>query len=138
MGLKRDTRKQKIIDQLRLMPNQTVACRRAGVSTATYYRWLKDDAGFENSCHEALSEGVLFVNDLAESKVIEGIKAGIPIFIMAWLNNHHPSYGNERKRRQRDDEGEYKLKYEKLMAAKERWYSDFLDKPDEYLPADEK
>jgi len=97
MRRKQDTLKLKLIEQLRQMPIVQMACSRAGVPRPTYYRWRKEDAQFRADCDDALKDGVGLINDLAESKVIAGISEGKPVFVMAWLNNRHPSYTRPRR-----------------------------------------
>jgi hypothetical protein len=84
--------KKRIVDQLREMPIVEVACRRAGVARATYYRWLKKDAEFAKLCHEALEHSTSAVSDIAEAKLISAIQEGNMTAISFWLRNHHNSY----------------------------------------------
>ena len=51
-----------------------IASEKSGVGRATYYRWRKDDKEFAKSTDEALLEGSLLVNDMAESKLISAIR----------------------------------------------------------------
>lgn len=92
MGIKQIEGKKKIIEELRQYPIVAVVCQRARISTATYYRWRKIDPDFAYAADEALAEGVMVINDLAESKLIKGINEEIPMMIMYWLNNRHPNY----------------------------------------------
>jgi len=41
---------------------------------------------------EALLDGQLLVNDLAESQLISAIKDRNMSAVMSWLKHHHPSY----------------------------------------------
>lgn len=84
--------KKLLLENLRKIPIVQIACKKSGVSRATYYRWLEKDEGFRNESQQALYEGTLMVNDLAESKVIESIQSGDMRASMYWLNNHHKSY----------------------------------------------
>lgn len=84
--------KKLLLENLKKIPIVQIACKKSGVSRATYYRWLEKDERFRNESQQALYEGTLMVNDLAESKVIESIQSGDMRASMYWLNNHHKSY----------------------------------------------
>lgn len=96
---RQDRRKRRLLESLAQMPIVEYACRRAGIGRSTYYRWLKEDSVFAEQAAELLAQGIDLVNDLAESKVVEGIKAGDKQMIMYWLNNRHPVYRNYRLER---------------------------------------
>jgi hypothetical protein len=52
--------------------NISEACKAANITRRTYYDWMQDDEEFKQSVNE-IQEGLL---DLAESKLLENIKAG--------------------------------------------------------------
>lgn len=89
-----DTKKSKseVLKHLVSTPVVQVACKKAGVSRATYYRWCKSDKSFKKEAEEALREGIGLINDLAESKLITNISEQNMTAIIYWLKNHHPSY----------------------------------------------
>jgi len=90
---KRQTKtKELIIEQLRKTPIVQIACEKAGVGRATYYRWRKEDKEFVKLADEALLEGSLLVNDMAESQLISAIRDQNLGAIVFWLKHHHPSY----------------------------------------------
>lgn len=84
--------KENLIEQLRTIPVIQVACQKAGVGRATYYRWRGEDEDFKKRADEALNEGTFFINDLAESKLISAIKDGNMTAIIYWLKSHNPAY----------------------------------------------
>jgi hypothetical protein len=90
------TREQKIkfIEVLREMPIIEVVCKRTNISRATYYRWRKEDSIFTNQANEALNQGSLLINDLAESQLISAIKDKNLPAIVFWLKHHHTTYGD--------------------------------------------
>lgn len=49
--------KELIIQQLTKTPIVEVACKKVGVSRASYYRWLKDDPEFKEESEKALMDG---------------------------------------------------------------------------------
>jgi hypothetical protein len=48
------TSKTKLLAELKLTPIIQVACKKANIGRATYYRWRKEDLGFAASADEAL------------------------------------------------------------------------------------
>lgn len=81
-----------LLEQLRKTPIVQIACEKLGISRMTFYRWKKENADFAQKVEEALLEGCLMVNDLAESQLIGAIKDRNMSAIVTWLKHHHPSY----------------------------------------------
>jgi hypothetical protein len=92
---RQDAEKTALIEQLRRTPIVQVACEKAGIGRASYYRWRKDDEDFAKACDEAMREGVELVSDLAESKLINGIKEQNHGAISFWLRHRHPAYAEK-------------------------------------------
>lgn len=84
--------KDHMVKQLQDMPIVEVACRRAGIPRATYYRWLKNDANFAEKCRAALEHSTQAVSDIAEAKLIGAIQEGNMSAISFWLRHHHKAY----------------------------------------------
>jgi hypothetical protein len=82
----------KVLEELCKYPIIQIACQRAGVSRATYYRWVRDDPAFARSAEDALSAGRDVINDSAESKLIGSIKDGAMTAIRFWLVHNHERY----------------------------------------------
>lgn len=120
MGLRRDTKKKKIIEELRLNPIVTVVCKRINVSTASYYRWRIEDYNFAKAADIAQEQGACIVNDAIESKLISLAMEGNPILIMYWLNNRHRNYYLQRAPHPPSH-------IEQLEAALEEKYNQFED-----------
>ncbi len=91
--IRQGNEKRLLIQKLKEMPIIQVACHKAGVARATFYRWKHEDLAFSKACDEAMREGVEFVNDLSESQVVTLIKKERMPAITLWLKNHHPTYG---------------------------------------------
>jgi len=85
-------RKGKLLSELEKMPIVSVACKKAGISRATFYRWCKDNEQFSAKAQNAIDKGVVLINDLAENKLVKGIEDGDFGSIRYWLNNRHPAY----------------------------------------------
>lgn len=81
-----------IIEQLKKTPIVQVACEKINVGRSTYYRWRKEDAEFAQQSDQALLDGSLLVNDMAESQLMSAIKDKNMTAIIFWLKHHHPAY----------------------------------------------
>lgn len=86
------TDKQLLLEQLRKTPIVEIACSKAEVGRSSYYRWRKEDLQFAKDADEALRDGSLLMNDLAEGYLVSAIKDKNVSAITLWLRSHHPSY----------------------------------------------
>ena len=87
--------KEELLEQLKKRPIVQIACEKAGIGRATYYRWRKEDKEFAEKADQALQEGSLLVNDMAESQLMSAIRDKNLTAIIFWLKNHHPSYATK-------------------------------------------
>lgn len=83
--------KQQLLELLREIPSITVACKRAGISRATCYRWMQD-FGFKKKADEALSAGRIQTNDGIESILIKKAMSGDMPAIKYWLMHNDLRY----------------------------------------------
>jgi ACT domain-containing protein len=81
-----------LLEMLKKIPIAIYACEKTGIARSTYYRWKKDDAKFSKLADEAIMEGVMLVNDIAENQLLSAIKNGNMSAITFWLRSHHASY----------------------------------------------
>ncbi len=90
----RESRRAKdmLLEQLKKTPIVQIACEKVGLSRVSFYNWKKKDKDFAKAIDEALLEGRLLVNDLAESQLIGAVKDRNITAILAWLKHNHPSY----------------------------------------------
>lgn len=93
----------KVLEQLEQTPIVQVACSKSGIGRATYYRWRKEDEDFLKMADEAIAKGRLFVNDLAESKLLASIQDQNMTGIIFWLKHNHPSYTTRVEITQKDN-----------------------------------
>jgi len=84
--------KQALLEILREMPIVQIACKRAGVSRATYYRWRKEDKDFLEQSEEAMAEGVEFINDLSEAQLVNLIREKSWPALAFWLRKRNPKF----------------------------------------------
>ena len=89
--------KKRILEQLKKTPIIQLAAKETGIGRTTYYRWRKQDKKFAQAAQEALQEGYLFVNDIAESQLLSLIKDKKLEAIRLWLRHHHPLYTEKLK-----------------------------------------
>ena len=92
VAVRRQKEKELILEQLRRVPVIQVACERAGLSRASFYRLKAEDEAFKTLIEEAIKEGVGFINDMGESQLIALIREKNWPAISFWLRAHHPSY----------------------------------------------
>lgn len=84
--------KSKFVEYLRETPPVNLACKKAGVSRATYYRWYKDDREFRESIQKVIRQGRANINDLAEATLIKMIKGENFSAIRFWLQHNNSRY----------------------------------------------
>ncbi|MDD5527550.1 MAG: hypothetical protein PHO56_01060 [Patescibacteria group bacterium] len=92
--MKTDKEKQLFLEQLKKTPIVQIACEKTSLSRATYYRWRQADSEFTKATDEAIFEGGLLINDMAESQLISAIRDKNFSAIVYWLKHHHPTYAN--------------------------------------------
>src|SRR3989344_3458213 len=85
--------KQAIVEALKEMPIARVACKRAGVSRATYYRWRNEDKKFLQECYGAISIGIEAINEMSDSQLIALIGEKSLQAIKWWQQHNHERYG---------------------------------------------
>ncbi len=87
--------KKLLLEHLEKTPIVQIACEKSGVGRSTYYRWLEQDKKFARSAKQALSKGILIMNDLAESQLLKSVRDGNMTAIIFWLKSRHLSYWNK-------------------------------------------
>lgn len=93
--MKTNKNKELLIAQLKKTPVVQVACEKAGIGRATFYRWKQEDQDFATKTDEALMEGSSLVNDVAESQLMSAIRDKNLTAIIFWLKHHHPNYATK-------------------------------------------
>jgi hypothetical protein len=101
---KQNKEKEILISSLKEMPILHAACKRAGISRATYYRW-REDAAFAKQIDEALTEGFEYVSDMSEAQLIALAKEKKLGAIQYWLKHHRRQYGYAPKKTRTDEDG---------------------------------
>ena len=65
------------------------ACREAGISRMTYYRWLKNDPEFKRGCELART---MFHDEVKDRLMMQVLNGSVRATI-AYLKLYHPDYG---------------------------------------------
>lgn len=86
--------KQILLETLKELPIIQIACKKSGVSRATFYRWQQEDKDFRRQNRDALEQGIEFINDMSESQLITLIKEKKMPAIAMWLKHNHKRYGS--------------------------------------------
>ena len=89
-SLKKD--KERILNHLRSVPIIEVACKKANIARATYYRWRNEDQEFSRLSDDALDEGIKLINDMTESQLISLIKDKKFQAVQFWLRHNHSRF----------------------------------------------
>jgi hypothetical protein len=84
--------KEILLEHLKKYPIQLLACEKAGIGKATYYRWRNEDAKFAKAVEEAMAEGDEFINDMSEHQLLSLIKEKHWPAVLYRLNKCHPKY----------------------------------------------
>ncbi len=90
--MKRYRKEKPFLEQLKNIPNISLACEKIGLSRNSIYRWCQEDPEFKKLMDEALVNGVKSVNDLAYSKLTKLINDGSLPAIKFWLENNDKTY----------------------------------------------
>ncbi len=84
-----------LLEHLRKTPIVEMACSKANIGRTSYYRWRKEDPQFAKDADDALSDGSLLMNDVAEGYLISAIKDKNIAAISLYLKTHHPAYSSK-------------------------------------------
>lgn len=84
-----------MLEQLKKTPIVQVACEKIGIGRSTYYRWREENKEFTKQADQALQDGKLLVNDMAESQLISAIRDKNMTATIFWLKYHHPDYATK-------------------------------------------
>jgi hypothetical protein len=83
-----------LLDQLKKTPIVQIGCEKTNIGRATYYRWRNQSVKFAKLADEALQEGNLLVNDMAESQLLSAVRDKNMTGIIFWLKHHHSAYAD--------------------------------------------
>ena len=106
---KKQRNKELLLEKIKTSPIIQIVCEKSGISRATYYRWRKEDKRFAKEADTALEEGILLVNDMAESQLLAAIRNQNMTAIIFWLKNHHIKYTDKLEVMDKTKATKYKL-----------------------------
>jgi hypothetical protein len=84
--------KKKLLTELEKNGNVSIACMKAGVNRATYYRWRQENKEFMKRSNQALKQGRENNCDIAEHALMLKVKDQDISAIKYLLNNNSPRY----------------------------------------------
>lgn len=87
--------KELLLEQLRKTPILETAVQKINISKMTLYRWRKASRSFDKQVEEALLEGRLRINGVAESQIISMIGQGKIEASKFWLKHNDPRYSEK-------------------------------------------
>ena len=87
-------KKYRVLEELRNVPNIQLACERIGISRQTFYRWKEEDLSYSEEVDKALDFSREYVNDIAESQLMKGVKEGSFKHLVFWLSHNSNRYRN--------------------------------------------
>ena len=90
--MKRYRKEKPFLEELRKIPNISLACEKVGIARNTVYRWRSEDPDFDARVEDALVSGIESISDLAESKLVTNINNGSMRAIQYWLDNNKRTY----------------------------------------------
>ncbi len=87
--------KEAFLEQLKRTPTIETACQKVGVARATVYRWINGNKRFEKKVDAALTEGRIFMSDIAENQLFSLIGDKKIEAIRLFLSTHNARYSNK-------------------------------------------
>lgn len=100
----RRERKKAILKHFEKTPLVRPVCQKVGITTMTYYRWIKNDPKFGEMAEEILKNSREDFNDIAESALMQAVINKEPWAIRFWLLYNSKQY-RRRKEISIDREG---------------------------------
>jgi predicted DNA-binding protein (UPF0251 family) len=93
--IRQDKLKAVFLEQIKRTPTIETACQKVGIGRATVYRWVNSSKQFKKKVEEALTEGRIFMSDVAESQLFSLIGDKKIEAIRLYLSTHNPRYNNK-------------------------------------------
>lgn len=87
--------KTAFLEQLKRTPTIETSCQKVGVGRATVYRWMETNKRFAKQVETALSEGRVFMSDIAENQLFALIGDKKIEAIRLYLQTHNARYSNK-------------------------------------------
>ncbi|MBU0531046.1 MAG: hypothetical protein ABIG32_03655 [Candidatus Uhrbacteria bacterium] len=81
-----------ILEELEKSGIVTHACKKAGASSRSYYRWKRDDIEFAEKAAEAMKIGINIQNDVAESQLLRLVHCGDFKSIKYLMDRRHSGF----------------------------------------------
>lgn len=92
--MKNQKLKNKLLEELERFGNILNSCKRCGISTSTFYRWLDKDSVFKDKADKAIIVGRRNMTDFAEGYLCKNIQNGHQRAIEYALSHNDDRYRN--------------------------------------------
>jgi hypothetical protein len=112
--------KLRLIEELKQTPIIGIACKKAGISRASYHRWRDEDPWFREQSTSALREGRGPINDRAESVIIKNVNRENISVTKWWLGLFHDDYKKMTPREENDQRPTLMGHVQELVKAREK------------------
>lgn len=87
----------KILEELRKIPNIRYACSKIGIDHSTYYRWMLRHPTFRKRVLTAMHVGKSNISAIAEATIINGVNNGDYKSSVFWLSHNELQYMQREK-----------------------------------------
>ncbi len=94
--MKHNYEKSKFLEALRESPVVARAAKKAGISKATIYRWMKDVPDFRRAVNSAIREGNAHTGEMVEMVLVKRAMEGNFNAMKFYLINNNPKYAPKR------------------------------------------
>lgn len=84
--------KEKVLDELRKVPNFRATCEKLKIPTPLFYKWKREDEDFWSRAVQNLEIGKDWINDLVDMKLIVLATEGKLPAIKYWNEFNNPRY----------------------------------------------
>lgn len=84
--------RSKLLEILRENPYVNLACKKVGISRATFYRWQNGNPEFRAAVKAALEAGNVYLNEIAKAKLADSVKKGEKWAVQFQLSHRDPDY----------------------------------------------
>ena len=94
--MKHNHEKSTFLEALRESPVVARAAKKAGISKATIYRWMKDIPEFRRAVNSAIKEGNAHTGEMVEMILVKKAMEGNFNAMKFYLTNNNPKYAPKR------------------------------------------
>lgn len=108
--------KEKVINELREIPNFRAVCEKLRIPTPLLYKWKREDKTFWDSATRNLEIGRDWISNLAEQKLVQQISNGNLSAIKYWNEYNNPHYRKRKPAEQVHDDDQRSMTLADLIS----------------------